>query len=64
MKKLKNKITDMHDKAITKLLKYDIIYIPKLNTKQITKVSIDEANTIKLYIIKTKSPFAKRRRLL
>lgn len=30
---LKNIITDMHNKVITKLLAYDVIYIPKLNTK-------------------------------
>ena len=35
--KLRNKISDMHSKTITKLLKYDIILIPRLNTKQIVE---------------------------
>ena len=35
--KLRNKIIDMHNKAITKLLEYDIIYLPRLNTKKIVE---------------------------
>lgn len=35
--KMKNRITDMHNKAITKLLEYDTVYIPKLNTKRIVE---------------------------
>jgi len=32
--KLKNMVDDLHYKAITKLMKYPTIYIPKLNTKR------------------------------
>jgi transposase len=35
--KLRNMISDMHNKTITKLLEYDIIYVPKLNTKRIVE---------------------------
>ena len=35
--KLRNQINDMHYKAITKLLEYDVIYIPKLNVGQILR---------------------------
>jgi transposase len=35
--KLRNKIIDMHNKAIIKLLEYDIIYLPRLNTKKIVE---------------------------
>ena len=35
--KLRNMINDMHEKAITKLLQSDIIYIPRLNTKRIVE---------------------------
>jgi transposase len=35
--KLRNMISDMHNKTITKLLEYDIIYMPKLNTKRIVE---------------------------
>jgi len=35
--KLRNKIKDMQEKTITKLLQTDIIYIPKLNTQQIVE---------------------------
>lgn len=36
-RKLRNMITDMHNKAITKLLINDVVYIPKLNTKKIVE---------------------------